>query len=164
MTDEALDGAVAIHRAVRRSMRRELVLGVVLAFLAAFAVAIPDPAVAGALSGLFGLVAVLLFYRVWQERDLAHSTIISLLNQERDRVVWVYAVATQNMPFGVRVFSYANIYLNLEDGKAESLMLPRHSLDLAMTYLKQQLPHATFGYSDDNRLFFQSDPEMLRRG
>lgn len=92
----------------------------------------------------------------WKRPSLADT-----LLQSPRKIVWVYPYILQTMPFGVAVAQKATLYCHTDEGKALTLRVNQRSVDDLMKQLKQRLPHATFGYSEEKAFLYQTDPRLL---
>ncbi len=98
--------------------------------------------------------------KVWRP---AQHPLMQLLQRQPQRVVWVYSVSSDLMPFGLYVFSRGTLYFQLDDGQSLDLSVPSKQLKLISRTLNRLLPHASFGYSAERRQLFAMDPQRLRR-
>jgi hypothetical protein len=114
--------------------------------------------------GLGALVGGLYFsYQVLKIRRVEDTPFWRLLHNNPKMIVWVYSVVTQRMPFGLQFFQNGILYLKLRNGDEVSLSLPAHTLKDVSSFLNEQLPHATFGYTEDRAQWFRAAPELLLR-
>ena len=87
--------------------------------------------------------------------------ITTVLLKKPRKVVWVYSVVTQRMPFGFVINHSGTMYFKLIDGSEMTLSLPAEELKSISEMLNYHLPHATFGYSKEKEQWFLAHPEML---
>lgn len=87
--------------------------------------------------------------------------ITTLLLKQPRKVVWVYSIVTQRMPFGFVINHSGTMYFKLIDGSEMTLSLPAEELKSISEMLNYHLPHATFGYSKEKEQWFLAHPEML---
>jgi len=85
----------------------------------------------------------------------------SILDQEPRRIVWVYSMVTQRMPFGFQINQSGTMYFKLIDGDEISISLPAKDLKIISEKLNSYLPHATFGYTKEREQWFLAHPAML---
>lgn len=104
----------------------------------------------------FGVSAV----KIWRA---AQHPLLQLLRRQPQRIVWIYSVAKDLMPFGLYVFSRGTFYFQLDDGRSLDLSVPARQLKLISRTLNRLLPEASFGYSVERRQLFAVDPSRLRR-
>lgn len=89
--------------------------------------------------------------------------LMHLLQEEPQKVVWVYSVVTQRMPFGFQINQSGTMYFKLIDGGEMSLSFPASELRVISESLNDYLPHATFGYTKEREQWFMAHPELLIR-
>ena len=87
--------------------------------------------------------------------------LLELLHHHPKKVVWIYTVVTQRMPFGLNTSQYGLLYFKLINGEDLCISLPAKRLRLVSHYLNRLLPHATFGYSPNKEQLYRINPEML---
>lgn len=104
----------------------------------------------------FGVSAV----KIWRS---AQHPLWRLLCRQPQRIVWVYSVSKDLMPFGLYVFSRGTFYFQLDDGRSLDLSVPAKQLKLISRTLNRLLPEASFGYSVERRQLFAVDPKRLLR-
>ncbi|MDZ4683316.1 MAG: hypothetical protein SH848_09905 [Saprospiraceae bacterium] len=104
----------------------------------------------------FGVSAV----KIWQATQ---HPLLQLLRRQPQRIVWVYSVTKDLMPFGLYIFSRGTFYFQLDDGRSLDLSVPARQLKLISRTLNRLLPEASFGYSVERRQVFAMDPKRLRR-
>lgn len=85
----------------------------------------------------------------------------NLLEKEPRRIVWVYSMITQRMPFGFQINQSGTMYFKLIDGDELSVSLPAKDLKIISEALNTYLPHATFGYTKEREQWFLAHPAML---
>lgn len=90
-----------------------------------------------------------------------HNQLMTLLEKEPSKIVWVYSVVTQRMPFGFALSNNGLLYFKLLDGDEICLSLPVTQLKLVSKTLNRLLPHATFGYDDNKAQWYLADPLLL---
>ena len=95
-----------------------------------------------------------------QPRAEAHPLWQTLLNNPL-RIVWVYTVRTQVMPFGFYLWETGQMYFKLVNGQEISLFVPARKLRMVSRFLNKLLPHATFGYSPENEQLYRENPLQL---
>ncbi|MGK0391115.1 MAG: hypothetical protein ACI94Y_003877 [Maribacter sp.] len=91
----------------------------------------------------------------------SHHPIIQCLSFHPQKIVWIYAIKVDNMPFGIRLFSYGRLAIKLDDRTELSISLPYSDINLILQELQQQSPYATFGFSPENRQLYLIDPCLL---
>ncbi len=86
-----------------------------------------------------------------------------LLLKEPQKVVWVYSMVTQRMPFGFQINQSGTMYFKLIDGNEITLSLPVSELKGISEMLNYHLPHASFGYSKEKEQWYLAHPAMLMK-
>ncbi len=108
------------------------------------------------------LAGGILSYKFFRE-NAENTPLIHLLRHEPEKIVWVYSVVTQRMPFGLRFMENGVFYFKLITGDDVTLGVPQSEIPSISAYLNTLLPHATFGYSEDRAQWYRAAPEMLLR-
>jgi len=107
------------------------------------------------------LIGLLLIRKALQQPSgESHPLWHTLLNNPL-RIVWVYSVRTQVMPFGFYLWETGQMYFKLVDGQEICLFVPARKLRMVSRFLNKVLPHATFGYSPENEQLFRENPLQL---
>jgi len=96
-------------------------------------------------------------------RNVDKTPLMQLLQKEPKKIVWIYSVVTQRMPFGLEFAKDATIYFKLIDGDEITLSMSEKETNEVLKTLNLKLPHATFGYTKDREQWFMADPAMLYR-
>ena len=86
---------------------------------------------------------------------------IKLLLNSPTKIVWVYSILTQRMPFGLQTTRQAVLYIKKLDGDEISLEVEEKDLPKIMEYLNQRLPHASFGYTPERAQWYLAEPALL---
>ena len=106
-------------------------------------------------AGMFVLGGMLLysFHKSWKnpEKNLLH-----IIDHTPERILWVYTLETQLMPFGFKVIDKGLIYFKMTDGEEISIKLSAKNLKLVSRFLNRLLPEAMFGYSEEKLAKYQS--------
>ena len=154
-----------LRKAIRREWRLKLVSSsLLLAFGLSFASFFWGASV---ILTLFGLACALLgirfIFHLLQEKGTSGHRLFYLLKHRPRDIVWVYAVVTQRLPFGLQFGSSCTMYFKLMNGDEVSVGLSvKNQRDVSAT-LNRLLPHATFGYTRDREQWYMADPAMLLR-
>ena len=85
----------------------------------------------------------------------------TILLKEPHKVVWVYSMVTQRMPFGFQIIQSGTMYFKLINGDEFTLSLPVSELRSISEMLNYHLPHATFGYTKEREQWYLAHPELL---
>ena len=85
------------------------------------------------------------------------------LREHPERIVWVYGMVTERMPFGLNLMRSAVLYLYDEAGEGHSFSLPTDQLLLVTKTLNRLLPRAEFGYTQERELKYRGEISRLNR-
>ncbi len=107
---------------------------------------------AGSLLACLGLYWI---FRLLRERPAAAWR--EKLRTSPARIVWVYGLITERMPFGLNLMRSATLYLVEADGKVHDFSLPSGQLLLVTKTLNRLLPHAEFGYTEERELRYRGE-------
>ncbi len=94
-------------------------------------------------------------------KDHDASTLIPLLSQSPCKIVWVYSIVTENMPFGIHLIDRGKLLFKLDEGKEICISVPHRRLKEISRQLQQLLPHASFGYTKEKMQWYLADPHLL---
>lgn len=154
---------------LRKALQRELRIQIVLAWLLFFSgMALVYFGLKGSVAlVILGLVLVVLAVRMvlllikyWEVER--HPILQTICHRPKD-IVWVYALVTERMPFGIQFIKNGVLYFKLKNGEDLSVSLSAKKLKLVSKTLNRLLPHASFGYSVEREQTFITDPEQLLR-
>ena len=67
------------------------------------------------------------------------------------------------MPFGIFLFRKQRIFLKTMEAQEITMHVREHQSPVLMSFLRQRFPRATFGYSEEKKLLFLKDPQLLRK-
>ncbi len=168
MSDDRLfrhPGIQLLRQALRREMRLQLITCISLAVLGlVLSVAFFASSIILTIIGLFFMViGINLTYQAARGHRPDDHPLMEVLRHQPHRVVWVYSVVTQRMPFGLQFSQNGILYFKLIDGDQISVSAPRKHLKLISKTLNRLLPHASFGYTKDREQWFLASPELLLR-
>ncbi len=90
-----------------------------------------------------------------------HHRLWELLFHNPLKIVWVYSVRTQVIPFGFYLWETGLMVFKLNDGDEISIAIPARKLKVVSRFLNKLLPHATFGYSPERQKLFEENPAQL---
>ena len=154
-----------LHEAVRREQRLQLLACMGLLCLGlTFCYVFFTYSIFLTILGLFFTVLGIKFtYESLQRRRPEDHPLMQLLRYQPHRIVWVYAMVVERMPFGFRLSQSGALYFKLIDGDELSISLPKRHLKLVSRTLNRLLPHASFGYTKDREQWFLASPELLLR-
>ncbi len=97
--------------------------------------------------------------RVYNEE----SKLFYILRHQPRRIVWIYGVVTEHLPFGLSILRTGIIYVKLIDSEEITVSVKPEKMTLVLHTLRRLLPHATFGYSPDIARRYELEPEYLLR-
>lgn len=153
----------ALRRAVARD-RNQQVLALALVILAGATVVVRLAHRHAAFS-ILGAAACILAFRAlypWFGRMAVHKApLFQLLLHQPRKIVWVYSVLTQRMPFGFEFSRHGLMYFKLLDGTQIEVSLPEKHLVRVSAFLQRLLPHASFGYTAEREQWYIAAPELL---
>lgn len=132
-----------------------LAVGAVVAGLAVSALSLPHSAVFPFLGALVATLGVYWMYRLLGEQPAAAWR--ELLREEPTRIVWVYGLVTERMPFGLNLMRSATLYLVEANGEMNDFSLHPDQLLLVTKTLNRLLPHAEFGYTEERELRYRGE-------
>lgn len=119
------------------------------------------------LAVILGLVLLLSGIRLgWhclQHWHVVRHPLVELLYKDRQRVVWMYGVVTERMPFGWQLLRSGILYFKLDNGEDYSVAVPFSQLRLVTKTMSRLLPHASVGYTKEREARFQANPLLLLR-
>lgn len=112
------------------------------------------------------LVCLLLGFRflikTLREISLENNRLLLLLNRQPEKIVWVYALNTQRLPFGLDFSESGVLYFKLNDGDEFSVALPAKKLKLVSHFLNRVLPKTVFGYSPERAENYRQSPANFK--
>ncbi len=112
--------------------------------------------------GIF-VIGIKVVFEAGENMRLDQNRLLVVLRDQPEKIVWVFTMVTERMPFGFRFMRSGLLYFKLSNGDQFSVSLPTRKLKLVSKFLNRLLPHATFGYSKERDRQYQQSPEMLRR-
>jgi hypothetical protein len=112
----------------------------------------------GLIFSVLGIRYIYLFFPLRAGRDFR---LIYTLENQPQQIVWVYAIVTERLPFGLQFTSNATLYFRLLNGGEYSVVLPEKIVADISQALNLVLPHASFGYSKDREQLYIADPALL---
>ncbi len=153
----------AIRIALKREIRLKLIASVALLLfgelLCIFAFQLNGAIV------IVGIVLTVLGIKYTRDallnRNVDKTLLLQLLTNAPKKIVWVYSIVTQRMPFGLEFSKNATIYFKLIDGDEITLSMTEKETENVLKMLNLKLPHATFGFTKDREQWFMADPAML---
>jgi len=110
-------------------------------------------------------ISLALIVKSIRQQNIEQNTIFRALHDHPESLVWVYAIVTERMPFGLKFWQYGLLYFHTLDGKHHTISVPVAKLKLLSKYLNRLLPSATFGYSLEKEELYRDSPlHLLRNG
>ena len=107
--------------------------------------------------------AILLPYGIYHFLHVRNSTLIKVLKQDPDDVVWIYHYIMIQKPWGVQIRKSCLLYFHLLNGDHFTISIPAKKAENLMDDLKPHLPLTTFGHSVEKEQLYKADPLLLRR-
>ena len=155
----------AIRKALKREIRLKLLASVVLLLFGEL-LCIYAFQLNGAIV-VVGIVLTVLGIKFTRDallnRNIEKTPLMQMLSKEPKKIVWIYSVMTQRMPFGLEFSNDVTIYFKLINGDDLTLNMSQSEADKTLKMLNFKLPHATFGYTQDREQWFMADPALLYR-
>ena len=154
---------------LRRSLRRELRLQfVAIVFLLGFGMyLVMSSFQKSIILGITGLaitmISIRLLHRSIQYWKVEDHPLIQVLFRKPNQIVWVYSMVTESLPFGFQFHNRGTLYFKMVDGNEFSVAIPAKHLKLVSRTLNRQLPHASFGFTEDRQRLYRTNPEALRK-
>jgi hypothetical protein len=154
-----------ICRALRRDWWAQLLasLGLTLAGLIMIWAFFRKQTILTGFGLVFFVLGIRLVSRMSRQRKLTDLPLYQTLEFHPRKIVWVYGVITQRMPFGFEFARQGLIYFKLIDGNEHTLSLAEKEIPGVLNYLSERLPQATFGYTKDREQWYMAAPELLIR-
>lgn len=150
-------------RAILQELRMETV-GAVLVLMAggiAFTFGFSRNMFIWMLSWVLIYYGIKLTWKALKIQQVEDSELMKILKTEPEKIVWVYSVITQRMPFGLQFSKNGLMYFKMIDGNEISISMPNKELKVVSRFLNRLLPHATFGYSEDKAKAYRKNPKVL---
>ncbi len=160
-----------IENALRKNRNLKLVVGFILIciatgiILSALDSFSPQYAFPLALVCMFfGFSGVYFFLSAILRYDTQKNYVLKLITQRPDMVVWIYHYKVESLPFGIKVFDYSTLYIQLMNREKINIQMPEWEIKFLINLLQERLIHATFGYSRYKKQLFDIAPDLLRKG
>ena len=102
----------------------------------------------------------------WLVRLLGSQPVLAWqedLREHPERIVWVYSMVTERMPFGLNLMRSGVLYLYDDAGEAHSFSLRADQLLLVTKTLNRLLPRAEFGYTQERELKYRGEISRLNK-
>ena len=156
-------GIQLIRQALRRDWRQQVFFSLLLFFVMTTLLywAFGRYSLVAAFSGVGLVFALGLLARLWRNSSPDHHPLMRLIYEEPEKVVWVYGVVTQRLPFGIQLTHAGLLYLKLVDGDDFCISLPTDKLKMVSRTLNRVLPNAVFGYTQEREEQYAIDPKSL---
>ncbi|MCB0375963.1 MAG: hypothetical protein KDD10_29035 [Phaeodactylibacter sp.] len=154
-----------LGRAIRREWRLKLLASLLLlAFGGAFVYLSFGEQIILVLFGLISASLGIRFtFQLLKENRTRGGRLMYLLEHRPEHIVWVYAIVTERLPFGLQLGSSCTMYFKLMDGDEVTVGLSAKKQQQVSMALNRLLPHATFGYTRDREQWYMANPAMLLR-
>ena len=89
-------------------------------------------------------------------------SIVSVLEQRSEEIIWIYPYFANHQPFGILVRKTSLLYFYLLSGEHYTIELPEKELKKFKESLKPFLPHVVFGYTLEREQLYRADPYLLK--
>jgi hypothetical protein len=148
------DSLILIKKSLKRERNQKLIVGVLI-LLSGIALANrfpfkPNEWFLGILTLALLVIGILIIVKL-----------IRILKYEPMEIVWVYAVQTSRLPFGIQLQEDCTMYFKLMNRDFIEIKLPKSKIKMVSAELNKVLPHATFGYSVDKAQWYAANPALL---
>lgn len=111
--------------------------------------------------GLFACFGLYVFLSGIRNFNSSKHRVIHCLEKDPRKIVWFYSYVVINMPYGVRLFRMASIFIFFVNGDQTLLRVKEKDLDRSMQILRKLLPHATVGHNIEREQLFKANPALL---
>lgn len=115
------------------------------------------------IAGVLLLLAGGLIFTAFKTIRIQKTKLFRSLNENPEKIVWVYAYKLVPMPFGIKFSDTMTVFFYFIDGSSFDLRIPAENYDLLIKELNRKLPHATFGHSKQKEQLFRANPALLLR-
>lgn len=105
-------------------------------------------AVIGAGMAVAGGCMYFIFQKNWKNEE---RNLIKIIDHQPEKILWVYTLETNLMPFGFKVKDKGYIYFKMNDGEDICIKMPAKDLKLVSRFLNRLLPNAMFGFSEEKQ-------------
>lgn len=106
-------------------------------------------------------IGIWLMFSIIRTPQAVDERLWFLLNKETKKIVWVFSISTQRMPFGFHLWDAGTMYFKLVDGDELTINVPTKKLKMVSKFLNRLLPHASFGFTEERQAQFEEDPKLL---
>lgn len=114
-------------------------------------------AVIGAAAAVVGGMMWINFQRKFKNPN---TNLINIIDHQPEKVLWVYTLKTNLMPFGFKIKDKGLIYFNLDNGDDICIKMPAKDLKLVSRFLNRLLPNAMFGFSEEKQAKYNQQCAM----
>ena len=98
---------------------------------------------------------------VLKEWDFENQKLLQLIDNQPIKIVWVYSMVTERMPFGLALSKQGLLYFKLENGDDIAVSISNENLKIVTRFLKRLLPHAVFGYTPERMRNYRKNPSLF---
>jgi hypothetical protein len=170
MNDNVIEGMLLLKKALYKERLQKIILFLLLIFFAlsmAILTVIKQNQTIIQLTAVSSLITFLisvLFLRdILRQWNLNKNEILQLIHIAPQNIVWVYDVKVNLMPFGIIVNSYTTLFFRLLNGNFRQIRVSEKCIEKIYIALEIQLPHASFGYSQEKEQWYMANPALLYR-
>lgn len=93
----------------------------------------------------------MMYFYFQKSRKNPDNNLIKIIDTQPNKILWVYTMETNLMPFGFKIQDKGFIYFNLDNGDDICVKLPAKDLKLVSRFLNRLLPNAMFGFSEEKQ-------------
>jgi len=105
-----------------------------------------------AIVGAAATVAGGMMYFYFQKSNKNPDTnLVKIIDDQPEKILWVYTLETNLMPFGFKVKDKGLIYFKLDNGDDICVKMEAKDLKLVSRFLNRLLPNAMFGFSEEKQ-------------
>ena len=112
---------------------------------------------------LLALVSILITWRFKSSFRIDRHPVWHLLVSQAHQVSWIYFEEVQLQPFGILLSKKAVLCIWTIGRVQERIHLPLKYKERLYKELSDSLTEASFGYSEEKKLWYEAHPSMLRR-
>lgn len=163
--DQTIDGMLLLEKAIRRERMWQFVTALSLLLLGvALMFGFYNSSYILLVVGIICIgIGARFTFLLSTYKSVEQTKLFQLLRREPDKIVWVYSVVTERLPFGFNVSKNGIMYFKLINKDEISVSIPSKHLKTISEALNHLLPHATFGYTQDREQWYIAAPELLLR-
>ena len=152
-----------LKKIIRRERRFKLLFALALLFMLGAFIGYVFQRQPIALFLLLAVVSSLIAWRMKSTFDIDRHPVWQLITNQAHKVSWIYFEEVQLQPFGILLTKKAVLCIWTIGRVQERIHLPLKHKEALYIELSDSLTQASFGYSEDKKLWYEAHPSMLRR-